>query len=74
MKRRDFLTTAIATAAAAAAANIPAAAQAARKGFDFIQVDVFTQTPLEGNPLAVFPHAQGMSDQQTRACSAFAPR
>ncbi len=64
MKRRDFLTTAIATAAAAAAANIPAAAQAARKGFDFIQVDVFTQTPLEGNPLAVFPHAQGMSDQQ----------
>lgn len=25
-------------------------------------VDVFTKTPLEGNPLAVFPHAQGVDD------------
>ncbi len=61
MKRRDFLTTAI---AGAAAANLPATAQPARKTFDFIQVDVFTQTPLGGNPLAAFPDARGMSDAQ----------
>ena len=43
MKRRHFL-----IGAAAAAATLPATAQpAARKSFDFIQVDVFTQTPLE---------------------------
>jgi trans-2,3-dihydro-3-hydroxyanthranilate isomerase len=65
MKRRDFLATAI---AATAAASLPAAAQPARssnpRGFDFIQVDVFTQTPLEGNPLACFPNAAGMSEAQ----------
>ena len=62
MKRRHFLL----GAAGAAAATLPAAAQPAsnRKGFDFIQVDVFTQTPLGGNPLAAFPDARGMSDAQ----------
>ena len=25
-------------------------------------VDVFTETPLEGNPLAVFPDATGIAD------------
>ncbi|HUR62451.1 MAG TPA: PhzF family phenazine biosynthesis protein [Candidatus Thermoplasmatota archaeon] len=29
---------------------------------EFTTVDVFTSTPFEGNPLAVFPHAQGLSD------------
>jgi len=58
MKRRDVLT---GMTAAAIAASVPARAQA-RKGHDFIQVDVFTHTPLEGNPLAVFPNADGMSD------------
>ena len=29
----------------------------------FITADVFTSRPLEGNPLAVFPDARGMSDQ-----------
>ncbi len=61
MKRRDFLATAI---AGAAAASLPAAAKPARKTFDFVQVDVFTQTPLGGNPLAAFPDARGMSDAQ----------
>ena len=27
--------------------------------YEFIQLDVFTQKPLEGNPLAVFPDARG---------------
>jgi len=58
MKRRDIL---LGMTGAAVAASLPARAQA-RKGHDFIQVDVFTQTPLEGNPLAVFPAADGMSD------------
>jgi trans-2,3-dihydro-3-hydroxyanthranilate isomerase len=58
MKRRDVLT---GLTAAAIAASLPARAQA-RKNYDFIQVDVFTRTPLEGNPLAVFPSADGMSD------------
>ena len=61
MKRRHFLL----GAAGAAAATLSATAQpAARKGFDFIQVDVFAQTPLGGNPLATFPDARGMSDAQ----------
>ncbi|MEA2563034.1 MAG: trans-2,3-dihydro-3-hydroxyanthranilate isomerase [Acidobacteriota bacterium] len=29
----------------------------------FITADVFTNRPLEGNPLAVFPDARGLSDQ-----------
>ena len=65
MKRRRFLI----GAAGAAAATLSAAAQPAlrassRKGLDFIQVDVFAQTPLSGNPLVVFPDARGMSDAQ----------
>ena len=65
MKRRRFLL----GAAGAAAATLSAAAQPAlrasnRKGLDFIQVDVFAQTPLSGNPLVVFPDARGMSDAQ----------
>jgi len=60
MKRRELLS---GMTAAAIAAGIPARAQApVRKTHDFIQVDVFTHTPLEGNPLAVFPNADSMSD------------
>lgn len=60
MKRREMLT---GMAGVALAASLPAGAQPARrKGYDFIQVDVFTHTPLEGNPLAVFSAADGMSD------------
>ena len=61
MKRRDFLVSAV---AASVAASLPAQALEAKKGFDFIQVDVFAQTPLQGNPLAVFFDARGMSDAQ----------
>ena len=32
--------------------------------FDFVQLDVFTSRPLEGNQLAVFPDARGLSDDE----------
>src|SRR5436305_2190988 len=35
--------------------------------YEFIQVDVFTQTALAGNPLAVFPDARGLNDAQMQA-------
>jgi len=35
--------------------------------FQFVQLDVFTATPLEGNPLAVFPDARGLSDAEMQA-------
>jgi|SRR3990170_311696 len=35
--------------------------------YDFWRVDVFAARPLEGNPLAVFPRAQGLSDREMLA-------
>src|SRR5215831_12238178 len=35
--------------------------------YQFIQVDVFTQTPLAGNPLAIFPDARGLNDTEMQA-------
>jgi len=35
--------------------------------YQFVQVDVFTQTPLAGNPLAIFPDAQGLDDAEMQA-------
>ena len=32
--------------------------------FQFIQLDVFTNQPFAGNPLAVFPEAEGLDDDQ----------
>lgn len=34
---------------------------------DFVQVDVFTARPLEGNSLAVFTDARGLSDEEMQA-------
>jgi trans-2,3-dihydro-3-hydroxyanthranilate isomerase len=34
------------------------------KNYRFIQLDVFTSEPFAGNPLAVFPEAEGLSDDQ----------
>ncbi len=34
------------------------------KEYRFIQVDVFTDTPFGGNPLAVFPEAEGLSTKE----------
>jgi len=36
----------------------------AERFFDFWRVDVFTDTPLQGNPLAVYPRATGLSDAE----------
>ena len=33
----------------------------------FRQLDVFTRTPLAGNPLAIFTDARGLTDQQMQA-------
>ncbi len=38
-----------------------------KKRLPFTQFDVFTSLPLEGNPLAVFPDATGLSDDQMQA-------
>src|SRR5947209_6695904 len=35
--------------------------------YEFVQVDVFTRTPLTGNPLAVFADARGLSDEEMQA-------
>src|SRR5437588_8423620 len=35
--------------------------------YDFVQLDVFTRTPLAGNPLAVFTDARGLSDAEMQA-------
>src|SRR2546422_342263 len=37
------------------------------RAYEFLQLDVFTKTPLTGNPLAIFPDARGLSDQQMQA-------
>jgi trans-2,3-dihydro-3-hydroxyanthranilate isomerase len=35
--------------------------------YEFVQLDVFTQTPLMGNPLAVFTDARGLDDGEMQA-------
>jgi trans-2,3-dihydro-3-hydroxyanthranilate isomerase len=35
--------------------------------YEFVQLDVFTRTPLTGNPLAIFTNARGLTDQQMQA-------
>ena len=37
------------------------------RAYEFVQVDVFTQTPLTGNALAVFPDARGLNDEEMQA-------
>ncbi len=39
----------------------------AERFFDFWRVDVFTNKPLQGNPLAVFPRATGLSKEEMEA-------
>src|SRR5450631_2182244 len=36
----------------------------AKRTFEIVQLDVFTTQPLEGNQLAVFPDARGLSDEE----------
>ncbi len=37
------------------------------RSYEFVQLDVFTQTPLAGNPLAIFPDAHGLNDAEMQA-------
>ena len=37
------------------------------RSYEFVQVDVFTPTPLMGNPLAVFTDARGLNDGEMQA-------
>ena len=38
--------------------------------YRFVQLDVFTREPFAGNPLAVFPEAEGLSDEEMMAAAA----
>jgi trans-2,3-dihydro-3-hydroxyanthranilate isomerase len=38
-----------------------------QRTYDFIQLDVFTKTPLQGNALAIFPDAREISDYEMQA-------
>src|SRR5205807_7754223 len=35
--------------------------------YEFVQLDVFTRTPLTGNPLAIFTDARGLNDDEMQA-------
>jgi trans-2,3-dihydro-3-hydroxyanthranilate isomerase len=37
------------------------------RNYEFVQLDVFTQTPLAGNPLAIFTDARGLNDGEMQA-------
>src|ERR1041385_6854087 len=37
------------------------------RAYQFVQLDVFTQTPLAGNPLAIFTDARGLNDGEMQA-------
>jgi trans-2,3-dihydro-3-hydroxyanthranilate isomerase len=39
----------------------------ASRNYEFIQLDVFTQTALAGNPLAIFPDARGLNEAEMQA-------
>ncbi|HAF12344.1 MAG TPA: hypothetical protein DCK99_01340, partial [Blastocatellia bacterium] len=46
------------------ASNPPEKLEIDLSNYRFIQLDVFTNEPFAGNPLAVFPEAEGLSDQE----------
>src|SRR5205814_7713415 len=37
------------------------------RSYKFVQLDVFTRTPLTGNPLAIFTDARGLTDKEMQA-------
>jgi trans-2,3-dihydro-3-hydroxyanthranilate isomerase len=47
--------------------KISAPTIAARRGFDYALVDVFAEQPLQGNQLAIFTDARGLSDDEMQA-------
>jgi trans-2,3-dihydro-3-hydroxyanthranilate isomerase len=68
--RRSFLGTVATTwvAAAFARAHSTSAPPPERaRQFPYVQIDVFSSRRLEGNPLAVFTDARGLSDEEMQA-------
>src|SRR5712692_6376823 len=65
--RRDFLQLGAAGLAATftptSTASGPVPQQPSRR-FHFVQIDVFSSHRLQGNPLAVFPDARGLTDAE----------
>jgi trans-2,3-dihydro-3-hydroxyanthranilate isomerase len=51
----------------ASATSSSATPPSANRAFDFAQVDVFAERPLEGNALAIFPDARGLSTAEMQA-------
>jgi trans-2,3-dihydro-3-hydroxyanthranilate isomerase len=67
--RRNFLQTAGAAGAAAVVGQVATSAERLNpdngvRRFHCVQIDVFTSRRLEGNPLAVFLDARGLSDEE----------
>src|ERR1700761_3548120 len=52
---------------AIAAAPHPSGQSSASRTYDFAQVDVFAERPLEGNALAIFTDARGLSSDEMQA-------
>src|SRR6202051_416029 len=50
-----------------APATLAAAPATAHCAYDFAQVDVFAENPLEGNALAIFTDARGLSTAEMQA-------
>jgi len=71
LHRRDFLLAlggmAVATNSAAFAGPNDGPSPARVRRFHFVQVDVFTSTPLTGNPLYVFTDARGLCEAEMQA-------
>jgi trans-2,3-dihydro-3-hydroxyanthranilate isomerase len=70
--RRSFLEAAGTAGVAAAIGDVSAAAESPNsetrvRRFSYVQIDVFTSRRLEGNPLAVFADARGLSDTEMQA-------
>lgn len=47
--------------------HFPSAPATAHESFDFAQVDVFAERPLEGNQLAIFTDARGLTTEEMQA-------
>jgi trans-2,3-dihydro-3-hydroxyanthranilate isomerase len=70
--RRSFLQSAGAAGVAAAVGNVGGTVEHSNphqsvRSFHCVQIDVFTSQRLEGNPLAVFTDARGLSDSEMQA-------
>jgi trans-2,3-dihydro-3-hydroxyanthranilate isomerase len=69
--RRDFLQLGVSGLTAAVTGNAVTRAESAplpnTRRFHFVQVDVFASQRLQGNPLAVFTDARGLSDLEMQA-------